>query len=125
MKDVREPTAQESEFVAGLLSDIPDLQDWYLNDADGTSWVMISYDFVGEQGVRATLRLDFDGQTLEGGLSPAALNWDAEMRARDVPINTAEGDGLFYRPASTADAVRHAREWLLERLALGPAPTSD
>ncbi|MCW2749633.1 MAG: hypothetical protein JWR83_743 [Aeromicrobium sp.] len=119
MDEVREPTAQETEFLGPLLRNLPELQDWYHNDVDGAPWLMVSYDFVSDRGITVTLRLDYDGRTLEGGLSPASLNWDAETRARDVPIDTSEPDGLFYRPTSIADAVVHARVWLLERIAAG------
>lgn len=117
----REPTEQELEFLDPLLGEFPDLQDWFHRDRDGTPWLMVSYDFVSDAGITATLRLDYDGQTLEGGWSPAYLNWDAGVRAREVPIDTTGPDGLASRPGSASEAVQYARAWLAERIAEGPA----
>lgn len=112
----REPTEQERNFVRPLQDAFAGLQDWYLSDSDGTPWLMLSYDFLAGGGVSQTLRLDYDGQTLEGGWSPASLNWDAETRAREVPIETATPGGLSYRPSSDADALECAHEWLARHI---------
>jgi len=125
MGDHREPTPLEKDFVEPLLLEFPDLQDWFHADRDGTPWLMLSCDFLGDRGVVATLRLDYDGQSLLGGWSPSCLNWDAEMRASDVPIDTTGPDGLSFRPSSTADAIDQTRAWISARIEEGSGATKQ
>jgi hypothetical protein len=107
----RNPTPSEYEFVRSLLSQVEDLQDWYHNDADGAPWLMVSYDFTNAGWITGTLRLDFDGARLVGGWSPAALNWDAEMRAEDAGIVIQEPEGLSVAVSSPSQAADVAARW--------------
>jgi hypothetical protein len=93
------------------LSQVEDLQDWYHNDADGAPWLMVSYDFTNAGWITGTLRLDFDGARLVGGWSPAALNWDAEMRAEDAGIVIQEPEGLSVAVSSPSQAADVAARW--------------
>lgn len=112
----REPTAAEHEFFEALAGQIADLQDWYHVDADGRPWMMVSYDVVREHAIRATWRLDFDGEHLLGGLSPAFLNWDAETRAAAAGVDTAAPDGIEANVTSPREAARIAADWFRQRI---------
>jgi hypothetical protein len=64
-----EPTADESAFLPALAKHVPDIQDWYHQDDDGTLWLIASYDFTQGNHIYQTLRLDYDGRHLRGGWS--------------------------------------------------------
>jgi hypothetical protein len=64
-----EPTTDEVAFFEDLSKLIPGLHDWYHEDANGSPWMVVSYDFVVNHAIRATLRLDYDGTSLRGGWS--------------------------------------------------------
>jgi hypothetical protein len=74
------PTAEQASFFAELSACIPELMDWYRRDADGTPWMIVSYDFMAGDLVVATLRLDYDGRNLRGGWSPASVTPDDAAR---------------------------------------------
>jgi hypothetical protein len=112
MPAARVATEWERRFFDELSSRIPELQDWYHQDADGTPWMTVSYDFIAAGGgVAATLRLDYDGVELVGGWSPSFLNWDAGVRARVAEVDTTPPDGLVASMGTPEEAVGTALPW--------------
>jgi hypothetical protein len=119
---VREPTQSERKFLHHLSSQVPGIQDWYHQDADGSPWMMVSYDFTDGRGIVATLRLDFDGARLAGGWSPACLNWDDGVRAEDAEIDVKGNDGLDVDVESPSQAANVAAPWFNKHIRRrGPA----
>jgi hypothetical protein len=112
----REPTVAEHEFFGVLADQIADLQDWYHVDADGRPWMMVSYDLVRDHAIRATWRLDFDGEHMVGGLSPALLNWDAETRAAAAGVDTGAPEGIDADVTSPREAALIAADWFRQRI---------
>lgn len=109
-----DPTPDEGRFVAALLSRVPQVQDWYHEDADGSLWMCVSLDFVRENGIVQTLRLDFDSERICGGWSPGFLNWDDGVRARVAGVDTAGSDGIGPVEVETPElAAELAADWLL------------
>jgi hypothetical protein len=106
----RELAPAEQAFLQRLLVDHPPYLDvWLHTKADGTPWILISFDFVEAGAVRDTLRLDFDGGSIAGGWSPSSLNWDDGVRAEaaNIPLDPPDGINLGGRtPAELADAAR-------------------
>ena len=88
------PTEDEAQFFAEVARRVPDVQDWYHQDADGTLWMTVSYDVVGPRGMTDTLRVDYDGVAVRGGVSPANLNWDDGVRAAAAGIDLASPQGM-------------------------------
>jgi hypothetical protein len=111
------PTPGEAEFLALLKERVSGVDDWYHEDADGTPWMIVSYDFVVANAVRATLRVDFDGHSLRGCWSPAFLNWDDGVRAVGERFDTGPPDGLSAGEVSVREAADLAAAWLLARIA--------
>jgi hypothetical protein len=112
----REPTAAELEFFEVLAGQIADLQDWYHVGDDGRPWMMVSYDVVRDHTIRATWRLDFDGEHMLGGLSPAFLNWDAGTRAVAAGVDAGAPDGIEADVTSPREAAMIAAEWFRQRI---------
>lgn len=112
------PTPDETAFFRGLTAHVPSLQDWYHADADGTPWMTVSFDVVlaGENGVRATWRMDYDGRELVGGRSPGSLNWDDDVRGRETGMPLEPPSGLVVVVDSVEEAVDVAASWFAERL---------
>jgi hypothetical protein len=95
---------------------LPDVMDWYHADDDGTLWMTASLD-VSEGGiVRRTYRVDYDGRTVRGGLSPSCLNWDDGVRARDAGIDTLAPEGLHLDVTDPVDAATAAAAWYRRRV---------
>lgn len=113
----REPTATERLFFDELSVLVPGLHDWYHDDPDGTQWMLVSHDFVVGRGIRATLRVDFDGKCLRGGWSPACLNWDSGVRARDAQIDTTPPDGLSEDDVEPKHAAIVTADWFATHIA--------
>ncbi|WP_107653394.1 hypothetical protein [Nocardia suismassiliense] len=113
MRD-QDPTPDEQRFFATLRTQVPDIDDWYHADDDGTLWVIASLDFVNSDGhIHATLRVDYDGIALCGGWSPACLNWDDGVRAADAGIDTSPQDGLRRDNIGPVEAAQAAAEWFI------------
>jgi hypothetical protein len=91
--DDRELTPEEAAFLSLLRAGRPWLDVWRHEDANGR-WVTISLDFTGDNAIVRTLRLDFDGETINGGWSPASLNWDSGVRAQEAGVDSEGADGL-------------------------------
>jgi hypothetical protein len=113
----REPTATERTFFDELSALVPGLHDWYHDDPDGTPWMLVSHDFVVGGGIRDTLRVDYDGKDLRGGWSPASLNWDSGVRARDAEIDTTPPDGLSRDDVEPKEAAAIAAKWFATHIA--------
>jgi hypothetical protein len=112
-----EPTPDEALFFRHLSSLVPGLDDWYHADDDGGLWMMASYDFITDNTVHATLRVDYDGRRLRGGWSPACLNWDGGVRAEEALINTSSPDGLHLDDLGPDDAAVAAAAWFQMHIA--------
>jgi hypothetical protein len=104
-------TSEEERFVGAVMRQVPGLHDWYHVDGQGRPWVMLSLDFVTDGVVRATLRLDFDGARIQGGWSPACLNWDAEVRAVEAGIDLTPPVGIEKRSEDPTLLADRAVEW--------------
>ena len=88
--------------VAGALNvRWPGLACWLHQDADGTPWLLVARDFPGNDVVHDTLRLDFDATGINGGGSPACINWDSGVRAGPAGIDTAVWPGHAGAGAAT------------------------
>jgi len=111
------PTAEQASFFAEISACIPELMDWYRRDADGTPWMIVSYDFMAGDLVVATLRLDYDGRNLRGGWSPASVTPDDAARAADRGIDTGLPDGLCVDDVSPEAAAQIATGWFLAHIA--------
>ncbi|WP_280448898.1 hypothetical protein [Nocardia brasiliensis] len=110
----QDPTPDEQRFFDALIAQVPEVDDWYHADEDGTLWVTVSLDFVDSTGhIRDTLRVDYDGISLRGGWSPACLNWDDGVRANNAGIDTAPPDGLHRDNVAPVRAAHVAAEWFL------------
>ena len=112
-----EPTASERAFFEELSAHMPGLQDWYHEDPDGTPWMLVSHDSVVGGAVTATLRVDYDGTNLRGGWSPAYLNWDDGVRARDAQIDTTPPNGLRVDDVEPGRAAVVTARWFAEHIA--------
>jgi hypothetical protein len=89
-------TQHEVRFAAVLERLCPGLDYWLHHDERG-EWLLVSWDFVEDGSVCATLRLDVDEAGFRGGWSPALLNWDDGVRAEDAGISTTGPDGVRVR----------------------------
>jgi hypothetical protein len=118
---VRHPTDAETRIFGALSSCVGQLQDWYHVDPDGSPWMMVSYDFVGDRGIVGTLRCDWDGAQLLGGWSPAFLNWDAEVRAGAAGVTTTPPDGLQAAATEPETAAAIAAAWFAQHISSGPS----
>jgi hypothetical protein len=109
----RQPTPAESSFADALNVLQPGLDYWLHQDADGIPWLLVSLDFTEANVVHDTLRLDFDGTGIQGGWSPAFLNWDDGVRAGAAGIDIAGPDGIEITDAgaSPAELARLAANW--------------
>jgi hypothetical protein len=107
------PTPAETAFAAALDELLPHLDYWLHEDDDRTPWLLVSYDFIEDNHVHDTLRLDFDAAGIKGGWSPAFLNWDDGVRCALARISTAPPDGIDITspPVSPADLPQLAAAW--------------
>jgi hypothetical protein len=60
-------TDAERAFLTILLGRHPDIQVWFHTHPDGRPWLIASLDFVEDNYIHDTLRLDFDGRQILGG----------------------------------------------------------
>lgn len=58
-----------------------------------------------------TLRIDFDGNSVRGGVSPANLNWDDGVRAADAGIDTRPPHGLEAVVTTPEEAAELVARW--------------
>jgi hypothetical protein len=97
-------TLAEDEFLQRLLPG-RELDVWLHADSDGVPWLIVSHDFTSDRGIIGTLRLDFNGSRIEGGWSPACLNWDAGVRAEAAGVDTGPPEGIEAEGSPTELAV--------------------
>lgn len=105
------PTSTESVFFDRLSVLVPAAQDWYHADEDGALWMTALFDDMVDGVMEATWRIDFDGQELVGGRSPACLNWDDGVRGRATGMSLEPPDGLVANVSSPDEAAQAAAEW--------------
>ena len=119
----RVPTRAELQFAGELERLFPGLDYWLHEDADGVAWLLVSTDFVVDNAVRDTLRLDVDAAGIRGGWSPAFLNWDAEVLGREAGIETAGPDGIEESAVgrTPGELARVAAKWFAEHRRRWPA----
>jgi hypothetical protein len=113
---VPEPrTEHEAIFIRDLAATNAELQ-WYDHVApDGSPWLIVSYDFVVDHSILDTLRLDYDGEAIRGGWSPACLNWDDGVPAVEAGIDLSPPDGIErYGPPAELAAV--AADWFADNI---------
>ncbi|MDQ6941585.1 MAG: hypothetical protein M3169_03610 [Candidatus Eremiobacteraeota bacterium] len=112
-------TEQEAIFIRELAATNSELQ-WYPHDAkDGSPWLIVSYDMVVGHTILDTLRLDYDGECIRGGWSPAFLNWDDGVPAIEAGIELSPPDGIE-RHGTPSDLARIAAEWFADHIARWP-----
>jgi hypothetical protein len=111
-----DPTEDEARFFAEVARRVPGVQDWYHQDADGTLWMIVSYDVMGPRGMADTLRVDYDRVAVRGGVSPANLNWDDGVRAEAAGIDLTPPKGMQASGLDPIEAAQAASEWLLGRI---------
>lgn len=119
----RELTPAEAAFLTTLRAEITGLDDWPCKDEDGSPWLMVSLDFLDEDRIRDTLRLDFDesGKML-GGWSRYCLNGDDGVRAERAGVETGPPDGLEVEApaADPGEMARLAAAWFARHVAQWP-----
>jgi hypothetical protein len=112
-RDEDEMTAAEREFVTVIQSELGHPVDVWLNESDGRPWLTVSLDVVRDGGgIAATWRLDFDGDTVCGGRSPAYLNWDDGVSADEAGINMTPPRGMPRTLGPPSELGRSAAAWL-------------
>lgn len=112
-----DPTEAEEIFFDALEELVPGVRDWYHKDADGSLWMIASYDIPDVGVIHTTLRCDYDGARLLGGRSPSFLNWDDGVRAEQAGVGSHEPDGLDAEVDDPLAAAQLAAEWFRERIA--------
>lgn len=107
-------TQREAQFAAALEVLCPGLDYWLHRDERG-AWLLVSWDFIDDGSVCATLRLDVDDAGFRGGWSPASLNWDDGVRAEDAGISLAGPDGVSEaaRGRSAGELAEAAAAWFV------------
>lgn len=116
MRDIP-PTADETRFYEALLKVIPDMHDWYHQDDDGGLWMIASFDVIqDDRWIAVTWRCDYDGHSIAAGRSPAGLNWDDGVRARDAKITVLPPGGMQANVTSPEEAAELILPWFLERI---------
>ncbi|HEV2121297.1 MAG TPA: hypothetical protein VGW38_00790, partial [Chloroflexota bacterium] len=101
----------ERRFLAAFPPGPPHLMVWPRADSDGTPWLCVSMDVSRDGRIQRTFRVDYDGQDLVGGLSPAFLNWDDGVRATDAGIDTTPPLGISASGVEPEVAARLASDW--------------
>jgi hypothetical protein len=117
------PIAAEIGFAQVLDELMPGLDYWLHQDPDNTPWMLVSLDFVVNNVVRDTLRLDVDETGIRGGWSPANLNGDDGVRASDAGMDTAGPDAIHLDAGRVpvADLPVRAGSWFAHHQVSWPA----
>lgn len=111
-----DPTDLEVVYFDAVRARIPDAQDWYHRDPDGSLWMTVSVDTTNGRQIVETWRCDYDGKRLLGGRSPACLNWDDGVRALDAGIDVTGPDGLHRVEEDPVRAAEVTARWFADRL---------
>ncbi|MDP9073693.1 MAG: hypothetical protein M3N98_05855 [Actinomycetota bacterium] len=112
-RDVNEITPLESEFVDSLDANLANHLDVWLNESDGRPWLTVSIDVVRDGVIRATWRVDFDGESICGGRSPACLNWDDGVSADEARIDMKPPRGIPRTFGAAAELGAEAARWFI------------
>jgi hypothetical protein len=119
----REPgdarTPDEDRFLAAFPSGPPYVDVWPRADTDGSPWLCLSMDLLGDGMIWRTLRVDFDGITIKGGVSPAHLNWDDGVRAAVAGIDTNPPLGFAAAVTTPEEAAGLVADWFRSNQARG------
>ena len=116
MRD-EDPTEDEVIFFDALEELVPGVRDWYHKDADGTLWMIASYDVPDVGVIHTTLRCDYDGSRLLGGRSPGFLNRTDGVRAEPAGVDSSGDGGLEAEVDDPLVAAQLAAQWFRERIA--------
>jgi hypothetical protein len=103
-------TDAESRFVTALRRQLETVQIW-LHTTEHRPWLIASVDVVRDRHIERTWRIDFDQSAVEGGLSPASLNWDDGVSASEAGINTDPPLGLPLTTGTPEDLAELVAEW--------------
>jgi hypothetical protein len=116
---------REVQFAAALEALCPGLDYWLHRDERG-EWLLVSWDFVEDGSVCATLRLDVDDEGFRGGWSPALLNWDDGVRAEDAGIDVIGPDGVSEAAAGQppGELAQAAAAWFTDHQGRWPGRQS-
>ena len=114
----------EAEVAAGLSAEAsgwvahdlrPEhIQLWQHLFVDGRPWLLAHADLVVDGAISRTLRVDLDEQGFRGGWSPATLNWDADVPAREAGVDLSPPWGIDspLGERSAAELGRSAGRWM-------------
>ncbi|WP_199856669.1 hypothetical protein [Nocardia suismassiliense] len=117
-----DPTPDELRFFTALQARVPDIEEWYYADDDGTLWVIASLDFLDSTGyIRDILRVDYDGVSLRGGWSPTCILGDDGVPFAEAGIETGP-DGLRRDNIAPLRAAEVAAEWFIAVRQRPPQP---
>jgi hypothetical protein len=87
---------------------------WPHYDGEGRPWLLVSLDWVKGRSIAATPRLDFAGDSIVGGYSPANLNWDDGVPAAEAGIDPSEPGGI-HRVGNAEQLASAAIAWFQDR----------
>ncbi len=108
-------TEAEAAFLGLVLDRIDGLDVWPRELKDGTPWLLLSLDLpLNGSHIEAVARLDFMGDTVRGGYSPAFLNWDSELTAGEAGIEVSGPAGLDLTDSVETLAAETVR-WFADR----------
>lgn len=86
------------------------LDAWLHEDGEGL-WLIVSYDLVCDGILRRVLRVDFDGRSVCGGISPQSLNGDDGVRAITAGVDLTDEHGLGLVEGTPADLGKVVSSW--------------
>lgn len=116
-------TEDERRFLGAFPPGPPYLMVWPRADQDGTPWLCVSMDLEQDGRLWRTLRIDYDGRDLVGGVSPSFLNWDDGVRASDAGIDATAPDGISASPVDPEAAASLASHWFRRHYEAGHQPS--
>jgi len=107
-----EATAAEVTFIRALAAKVPDVHV-HLHEPADLPWLVASVDIVDHGRIVATPRVDFYGDRLLGGLSPADFNWDDSVSADQAGIDPNDSMGLPVGSGRAEELADAAANWFI------------